>query len=425
VRTRRGVLGALGVALAGCASRSGGAGSDTAVPETDTTTPTAASHWYPHPQPSGNRTLDGAGNLRDADPVAIPVENPAWVVAVPTPQGSDWVVVTGDGRASRRRVADGEVVGRRDYDPLARGVPVVRRVGESVTLVRPPASVSPMAPPTFADGGRTRLAPGTDGDLLVTRDGTTERVDVGALADGRVVRVSEDRYALLGDRTDRYRHRALGDAFEGGSLVVVDARGTIETRRTVDPPAVIEAQAPLAADLDGDGRRELLVPVSDSADGARIAALAPGGSRLTTGPVHGSGWRHPLAVAPFGPDGQPELAVVRKPHVEHVLEFYRFVGGELTVRTTLGGFRSHTYGSRTLDGALAADFDGDGTAELLVPTTGRTELAAVSRTADGAAVDWRLPTDGTLRTNLAGTADGGGGVAVGAGTADGLRVWQG
>ncbi len=424
VRTRRGVLGALGVALAGCASRSGGADSDTTVPETDTTTPTAASHWYPHPQPSGNRTLDGAGNLRDADPVTIPIGDPAWLVAVPAQQGSDWVVVSDDGGATRYRVVGGEVVDQETYDPFARGVPVVRRADGSVTLVRPPASVSPMAPPTFADGGRTRLAPGTDGTLLVTR-GTTERVDVGALADGRVVRVSEDRYALLGDRTDRYRHRALGDAFEGGSIVVVDARGTVETRRTVDPPAVIEAQAPLAADLDGDGRRELLVSVSDSADGARIAAFAPGGSRLATGPVHGSGWRHPLAVAPLGPGGDPELAVVRKPHVEHVLEFYRFDGTELSVRTTLRGFRSHTYGSRTLDGALAADFDGDGTAELLVPTTGRAELAAVSRTADGAAVDWRLPLDGTLRTNLAGTADGGGGVAVGAGTADGLRVWQG
>jgi hypothetical protein len=334
------------------------------------------------------------------------------------------VVVSDDGGATRYRVADGEVIEQEDYDPFARRVPVVRRVDGSVALVRPPASVSPVAPPTFADGGRTRLVPGTDGDLLVTRDGSTERVDVGMLADGRVVRVSEDRYALLGDRTDRYRHRALGDAVEGGSLVVADARGTVETRHAIDPPAVIEAQAPMAADLDGDGRRELLVPVSDSADGARIAAFAPDGSRLATGPIHGSGWRHPLAVAPLGPDGKPELAVVRKPHVEHVLEFYRFDGGELSVRTTLRGFRSHTYGSRSLDGALAADLDGDGAAELLVPTTGRDELAAVGRTADGAAVDWRLPLDGTLRTNLAGTADGEG-VAVGAGTAGGVRVWQG
>jgi len=425
VRTRRGVLGALGVALAGCASPSDGAGSDTAVPETDTTTPTAASHWYPHPQPSGNRILDGAGNLRDAEPVTLSVGDPAWLVALPSPRGSDWVVVSGDGRATRHRVADGEVVEREEYDSLVRGVPVVRRVDGSVTLVRPPASVSPMAPPAFADGGRTRLAPGTDGDLLVTRDGSTGRVDVGALADGRVVVVSENRYALLGDRTDRYRHRALGDAVEGGSLVVVDARGTVETRHAIDPPAVIEAQAPMAADLDGDGRRELLAPVSDPADGARIAAFAPDGSRLATGPIHGSGWRHPLAVAPLGPDGEPELAVVRKPHVEHVLEFYRFDGGDLSVRTTLRGFRTHTYGSRNLDGGLAADFDDDGATELLVPTTGRDELAAVGRTADGAAVDWRLPLDGTLRTNLAGTADGGGGVTVGAGTAGGVRVWQG
>jgi hypothetical protein len=74
---------------------------------------------------------------------------------------------------------------------------------------------------------------------------------------------------------------------------------------------------------------------------------------------------------------------------------------------------------------VAADLDGDGAVEALVPTTARESLAAVRRTADGATVAWRLPLGGRLATNVTGVALPDGRVAVGAGTADGVRVWQG
>jgi hypothetical protein len=434
MQSRRGLLATLGVVLAGCQSAgapSADADTATPTPARSPTTPTAADHWYPHPRPTGNRRLDGAGAVRDATPVDIEIGKPRWLVALPAPDGSDWIVTHDDGRAARYRVTDGAATREAEYEAIGDRVPVVRRraSGESqergVSLVRPPAEVSPMAPPIFVDGGRTRAAIGTDGDLFVTSESGTDRLAVDALPDGRIVHLGGGRVALLGDTTDRYRHGALGDEVEGGSVVVVDtATSTVETRTGVGPPAVVEGLGPIAADLDGDGERELLVALSDAADGARIAAFRPDGRRIGTGPIHGSGWRHALAVAPFGPRGRPELAVVRKPHVEHVLEFYRIAGGSLNVTATVRGFRSHTYGSRILDGALAADFDDDGRVELLVPTTSRDELAAVRRAEGGARVAWSLSLDGQAHTNVTGVAADGH-IAVGVGTAAGVRVWQG
>jgi hypothetical protein len=94
------------------------------------------------------------------------------------------------------------------------------------------------------------------------------------------------------------------------------------------------------------------------------------------------------------------------------------------VTATLGVYSSHTYGSRNLEGGLAADLNADGRPELLVPTTDRRVLNAVRRTPAGAETAWELPIDGPLTTNLTGVTLDGGRIAVGAGTAAGVRIWQ-
>jgi len=285
------------------------------------------------------------------------------------------------------------------------------------------ARTSPMVV-SAGDGASRLLYVAADGALvIVDREGRT-RLDVDALTDGRLAALGDGRYALFTDPTDRYGHGALGDSVEGTTLTVVDpAAERIDWQTEVRPPEVFEGLQPLVADLDGDGDPEIVATVADSENGSRIWAFSASGERLATGPVYGPGWRHQLLVAPVGPGGKPELAVVRKPHVDHVLEFYRLDGG-LEVVATLAGFSTHTYGSRNIDGAVAADFDADGTVEVLVPSTDRNELGAVRRTADGAEIAWKFDLDGPIQSNVTGVAlpDG---LAVGAATGGRVFVWQG
>ena len=254
-----------------------------------------------------------------------------------------------------------------------------------------PADCAAETHPVMIDGSVLYVA--TNGDAVVRRDGTSTRLDADAPSDARPVRVDDGRYALYGGRTERYRHGALGDGVEESRLVVVDAA----SERA-------EASVTLDADLDGDGDAEIVTTVADATDGARIGAYDVDGTELATGPGCGSGWRHQLCVAPFAPDGWPELAVVRKPHVDRTLEFYRLDDDGLTVTATHGRYASHTYGSRNVDGGLAADLHGDGRSELLLPTADHRALAAVRRASGGVERAWTLPLGGNLATNVVGVA---------------------
>ena len=201
----------------------------------------------------------------------------------------------------------------------------------------------------------------------------------------------------------------------------------MERHIEVPDGAVVEGIAPILADLTGDGDPDVIVTESDPDGGARQVAYDLGGRRVAAGPPIGTGfrWRHGLAVAPFGPAGVPELAVVRTPHIGGVVEFYRHGSGSLRIAASISGYSSHVIGSRVLDGGLAADADGDGRLELLLPTDDRQWIAAVRRTADGATEAWRRSVGGVVGSNLAATALPDGGLAVGVARKDGtIRVWS-
>ncbi|MCJ7557026.1 MAG: hypothetical protein MUP90_08950, partial [Gammaproteobacteria bacterium] len=135
-------------------------------------------------------------------------------------------------------------------------------------------------------------------------------------------------------------------------------------------------------------------------------------------------WRNQLALAPFGPNGGLELVVVLTPHLTGVVEFYQLHAERLDVVAGVPGYTSHVIGTRNLDMALAGDFDGDGSVEVLLPGQSLTELGAIRRTGDGAEAVWSLPIDGILTTNLAAVSFPDGSLALGLGRGDGvLRVW--
>lgn len=129
-------------------------------------------------------------------------------------------------------------------------------------------------------------------------------------------------------------------------------------------------------------------------------------------------------MAPFGPDGEKELAVMLTPYIGGVVEFYRMREGRLDVVARLSGPTSHVNGSRNLDMALASDLDGDGRTELLVLSRGLTTLIGVHRTESAAEEAWLVEIGGRVSTNIAAVETASGGMAIAVGHSNGaLRIW--
>lgn len=79
---------------------------------------------------------------------------------------------------------------------------------------------------------------------------------------------------------------------------------------------------------------------------------------------------------------------------------------------------------RNLDTALAGDFDGNGGYELLLPNPTFTDWGAVRRTERGAEISWSLDVGEVMATNLAAVILQDGGIVVGGGYDQTLRLWR-
>ncbi|MBX3055922.1 MAG: hypothetical protein KF770_05560 [Anaerolineae bacterium] len=393
----------------------------------------ARPYGYTYQRADGNRVVAGQGDVPNLTPIDIPLEGtPQWVTAVPLAKGVLWGVVLTDGRTQAFLVDEGEVtpIDSNDLTPHIAPVLTVDPVqGQALFLNPPSADPAGSAPIIYNNAGHLAHA-NTAGALTLVHAGEIiGQPSITALPDARILFDGHGRLLLLTDPTDGYPHGALGDTIEAGgfALIQTDPEIKVIAHFLIPEPQVVEGIMPLWADWNGDGNREILLTLSAAEQGAQLALFAEDGMQLATAPPIGQGnrWQHQIAIAPFGPNGEMELTAVRTPHLESVVEFYRWQGSELTLVAELPGYTSHVIGSRNLDMAMAGDFNGDGRIELLLPTPDLTQLGGIQRANEGATAVYHLDIGGKLASNLAGVAMGDGGTAVGLGRSDNvLRIWQ-
>ena len=203
-----------------------------------------------------------------------------------------------------------------------------------------------------------------------------------ALPDARVVHGSKDiRRAWLADPTTRYDHGVLGDPIEAGSVVVETRNGT---RHTVSagPDAVFEDLSPRLVDF-GDGHDSIVVVKSYLKKGSSLAVIGRRRGRYEvvaeTPPIgRPHRWLDPAGIADFTGNGKADIAFVRMPHVLGQLELWTFDGARLAKGPQMSGFANHIAGTRALNMAAVIDVDGDGAADLALPSLDRSRLRLVS-----------------------------------------------
>ena len=204
-----------------------------------------------------------------------------------------------------------------------------------------------------------------------------------ALPDGQPALGQRDiAQAWLVGPTTRYGHGVLGDAVEAGGLRAVMADGRVLDHR-LGPDSVFEDLQPRLADLDGDGRDEILVVRAYLSAGAALAVFSIRDGRLVlraeTAPIGiPNRWLNPVGVGDVDGDGEVEAAYVETPHIGGILRVVALRGDRLVEEATVHGVSNHAIGSRALGLSAVLDLDGDGSDDILLPTAARRGVRFIS-----------------------------------------------
>ena len=134
------------------------------------------------------------------------------------------------------------------------------------------------------------------------------------LPDGKVARGTRNiAAAWFSDPTTRYRHFALGSEHEPETLVVSTSDRRVY-RLKLPTDSVFEDREPRIADIKGDGQDEIIVVRSYLRQGAALAIIAVRGDGLEiiaeTPPIgEHFRWLNPAGIADFDGDGLADLAI--------------------------------------------------------------------------------------------------------------------
>ena len=198
------------------------------------------------------------------------------------------------------------------------------------------------------------------------------------LPDGEISSSTQFRAVWLTGPTQRYLHGILGDSIEASGIAAIDQDG----RRhdiTLNDDSVFEDLRVCLADLDGDGREEMIVVRSYQDVGAALAIYGVRNNKLvkiTETPAIGlaNRWLNPAVVADLDGYGQQEIAYVETTHIGGILHVLSLKGDKLTEKYQLRGVSNHAIGSRVLDMAAVIDWNNDGVNDVAIPNVNRTAI---------------------------------------------------
>ena len=89
-------------------------------------------------------------------------------------------------------------------------------------------------------------------------------------------------------------------------------------------------------------------------------------------------WLNIAGISNFSRSKNLEIAAVITPHIGGKLRFYQYISGKLVKVAAASGFSNHVIGSREQNLSAIADFDGNGTPDLALPSANRRSLYIIS-----------------------------------------------
>ncbi len=208
-----------------------------------------------------------------------------------------------------------------------------------------------------------------------------EKAPEGGLPDGYLAIAeagSDVTSAWYTKPTTRYSHGILGDAIEGGSLVVKTTKGKV-LEFVLPDNQVFEDITPRLVDLGTTGNQNIITILSDIKLGASLAVFGVVSDKLSLiaqTPYIGrtNRWRNIAGFGDFDGDGKTQIAEVVTPHIGGVLQFWTWDKNKLLLSGEMSGFSNHFIGSREQELSTLEDFDDDGVSDLALPSADRKSL---------------------------------------------------